>query len=99
MSDNILAGRKLYPIICTLQEAYAILGPITLGYTWGQSTIKDLWSRCAPTPDSIYGTATERRIISPAHLGEWLADVLNRQGKPLDEAASVYNQFMTRGKG
>lgn len=92
---NLLAGRGYQPIICTLSEAYRILLPITLGYTWGESTIKDLWSRCAPTPDSTPGTAHERRIISPAHLGDWLSDVLTRQGRPLTEQAAIYNEFMT----
>ena len=47
-----MLGRNLPLIICSLVEARAILGPVTLGYAWGESTIKDLWSQCAPTPDS-----------------------------------------------
>jgi hypothetical protein len=95
--SNLLAGRNLKPIICTLAEAKAILGPLTLGYAWGENTIKDLWSQCAPVPNSAPGMA-EKRIISPAHLGAWLADVLQRQGNPLTEQASVYNQFMSGAK-
>ncbi len=91
---NLLAGRGLQPIICTLQEAYVILLPHTLGYAWGANTIKDLWSRCAPTPDSFVGTMQERRIISPAHLGEWLADVLEKQGRPLTDSAAIYLEFL-----
>jgi hypothetical protein len=90
---NLLAGRRLPPIICTYAEAQAILGPVALGYPWAEGTIRDLWQRCAPMPDSVVGTAQEKRIIAPNHLGEWLADVLQRQGRPLSEAASIYNQF------
>jgi hypothetical protein len=91
---NLLAGRGLDPIICTLAEAYKILMLHTLGYAWGASTIKDLWSRCAPMPDSCVGTWNERRIIAPNHLGEWLADVLERQGRPLDDSATIYLEFL-----
>lgn len=92
--SNLLQGRQLKPIICTLKEAKAILGPVTLGYAWGEGTIKDLWSQCAPTPDSGPGRV-EKRIISPAHLGAWLADVLERQGRPMTDQASVYNDFVS----
>ena len=91
---NILRGRNLPPIICTLQEAYAILGPVTLGYAWGTGTINDLWSQCAPTPDSGPGRP-EKRIISPAHLGQWLEDVLARQGRPVTDQAAIYNAFVS----
>lgn len=92
--DNLLAGRGYQPIICTLAEAYKVLLPHTLGYEWGATTIKDLWSRCAPMPDSHIGTWNERRIISPAHLGEWLADVLEKKGRPLTDSAAIYLEFM-----
>ena len=91
---NLLRGRKLPPIICTYGEIQRILGPVALGYPWAEGTIRDLWTRCAPTPDSVMGTGTEKRIVSPAHLGEWLADVLERQGRPLSDAAHLYNAFM-----
>ena len=90
---SLLAARELKPIICTWAQCQTILGPIALGYPWAEGTIRDLWTRCAPTPDSITGTAQEKRIIAPKHLGEWLDDVLRRQGRPLDEAARIYHQF------
>jgi hypothetical protein len=95
----LLRGQQLTPIICTYAEAQAILGPVAFGYPWAEGTIRDLWTRCAPTPDSLLGTATERRIISPAHLGEWLEDVLARQGRPLSDAARIYNQFAGANHG
>jgi hypothetical protein len=94
-TGNLLAGQQLRPIICTLAEAKRILGPTAAGYPWAEKTIVDLWTRCAPTPDSGPGMI-EKRIISPAHLGEWLADVLNRQGKPLTEQAKLYAKFHRR---
>jgi hypothetical protein len=90
---NVLAGRQLQPIICTLAEAQRILGPVAAGYPWAEGTIRDLWQRCAPTPESVVGMLSERRIISPAHLGDWLSDVLQRQGRPLSDAAALYVQF------
>lgn len=92
--ENLLAGRGLEPIICTEVECFRILLPITFGYKWGGDTISDLWRRCAPIP----GPGVERRIISPAHLGEWLADVLERQGRPLTDQAAIYNQFANGAK-
>lgn len=90
---DILDARILPPIICTYAECRRILAPVAAGYPWAEGTIHDLWTRCAPTPDSIVGTESERRIIAPTHLGQWLADVLERQGRPLDEAARIYNRF------
>ena len=89
MSDNLLAGRGLQPLILTHTQLRSVLLPITLGYAWGESTIKDLFSRCAPLP----GAGVERRIIAPNHLGEWLSDVLQRQGRPMNEQARIYNQL------
>jgi hypothetical protein len=96
---SLLRGRGLYPIICTYQEAKAILGSVAYGYPWAESTIHDLWTRCAPTPDSIVGTPTEKRIIAPPHLGDWLEDVLARQGRPLSDAAKIYKQFIGANHG
>ena len=90
----MLAARKLPPLILTYQEARRVLWPIAAGYPWAEGTIHDLWTRCAPTPDSVVGSKTEKRIINPAHLGEWLEDVLTRRGLPLDAQATVYNQFI-----
>jgi len=94
---ELLAGRQLQPIICTWAQCQKILGPVAFGYPWAENTMRDLWQRCAPTPDSIVGTPQEKRIIAPKHLGEWLDDVLRRQGRPLDEAAKLYNQFQENG--
>jgi len=97
MGLGLIMGRTLPPIICTLLEAKAILGPVTLGYPWGDGTISDLWSRGAPMPNSIPGTPAEQRIIPPSHLGEWLEDVLSRQGRPLSDSAQIYLDFQKRG--
>ena len=91
---NTVLLSNLRPIICTLQEARAILLPVTEGYTWGETTIKDLWTRCAPTPDSTIGSSGEKRIINPEHLGAWLADVLEKKGRPVSDAAGLYLRFI-----
>lgn len=87
----MLAGRRLPPLILTYPELVAVLGPYAAGYPWAEGTLRDLWTRCAPTPGS--GVGLEKRIVAPNHLGEWLADVLQRQGRPLTEAAHIYNEF------
>lgn len=72
----------------TLAELKAILLPLTMGYTWGEMTIKDLWTMGAPTPDS--NILNERRIIFPGQLAKWLEDVLTKQGRPPDEAGKAF---------
>jgi hypothetical protein len=79
---------KLPPLIVTLQELEAILLPVTMGYAWGVDTIHDLWKIGAPMPND-----NSRRIVFPKKLAEWLADVLQRQGRPLDDMARVYLQL------
>lgn len=86
-NGNLLAGQHLQPLILSRAELTRVLGPLTMGYAWGEKTIVDLWTQCAPVP----GYGVEKRIISPAHLGAWLADVLAKQGKPLDTQAAIYN--------
>lgn len=88
--QTIAFFRKLPPLIVTYQELRQKLLPITAGYKWGEGTILDLWKMGAPTPDSMIGSYSERRIVFPGQLATWLADVLERQGRPLDEAARTY---------
>jgi len=80
--------RRLAPLQVTLPELKARLLPLTQGYRWGESTIYDLWIMGAPLPHD-----TARRIVFPGQLAKWLEDVLNRQGRPLDEAAKAYNDL------
>lgn len=87
--SEITLFRRLPPLVVTLAELRCILEPLTIGYAWGEKTIVDLWTLGAPTPDSGPGTE-ERRIVFPGQLAKWLEDVLNRQGRPLDEAAHIY---------
>ena len=84
----IEAYKNLPPLQVTQAELRAILLPITVGYAWGEGTIHDLWLLGAPTPQD-----TARRIVFPGQLAIWLEDVLNRQGRPLDEAAKTYMQL------
>lgn len=85
---DIAEYRQYPPLQVTYAQIVAILGPLTLGYTWGENTIRDLWLMGAPTPDST--PTNERRIVFPAQLAKWLEDVLTKQGRPLDEAAKAY---------
>lgn len=80
--------KALPPLQVTLIELKQILEPITLGYAWGEGTITDLWLLGAPTPQE-----PARRIVFPGQLAKWLEDVLNRQGRPLDEAAKTYMEL------
>ena len=80
--------RKLPPLQVTYAELSKILGPLTVGYAWGEGTIHDLWILGAPCPHD-----TTRRIVFPTQLAKWLEDVLTRQGRPLDEAAKTYMEL------
>lgn len=75
--------RNLPPLIVTYDQLVKILQPITMGYKWGEQTIRDLWLIGAPIPP-------DKRIVFPGKLAEWLADVMERKGQPLDAAANVY---------
>ena len=88
MSDGSLVAqfKKCPPLQVTYAELVRILQPLTVGYAWGEGTIRDLWLLGAPLPH-----APGRRIVFPGQLAKWLEDVLARQGKPLDLAASAYN--------
>ena len=88
MSDSSLVAqfRKALPLQVSYPELVSVLQPITFGYAWGEGTIRDLWLLGAPLPH-----APGRRIVFPGQLAKWLEDVLARQGKPLDLAASAYN--------
>lgn len=88
MSMTNLSGYP--PLIMTRADFTAVLLPLTTGYAWGEKTIIDLWTKGAPTPDSVYGSPAEKRIIFPNQLHAWLVDVLNRQGRPL-ETAVIYD--------
>lgn len=86
-----LAWTRLPPLVVSLGELRAILQPITAGYAWGENTIHDLWVLGAPAPQD-----PTRRIVFPNQLAKWLEDVLTRQGRPLDAAASAYNALRAR---
>lgn len=87
MSDLKLRG--LPPLIVTYPELVAILQPLTMGYKWGEETIRDLWTMGAVIPSPNPQEAT-KRIVFPGKLAEWLADVLDRKGQPLDAGARAY---------
>lgn len=86
--EHIEQFRKLPPLQVTYNELVAILQPITLGYAWGEGTMRDLWLLGAPTPQD-----TSKRIVFPGQLAKWLEDVLTRQGRPLDDAAKTYMEL------
>lgn len=91
MDARLETYRKLPPLMVTYPELVTILQPLTMGYAWGEGTIRDLWLMGAPTPDST--VLRERRIVFPGQLAKWLEDVLTRQGRPLDDAAKAYTQL------
>lgn len=85
---DIETAKKLPPLQVTYTELEQILAPLTLGYAWGENTIRDLWLLGAPVPQQ-----PARRIVFPNQLAKWLEDVLTRQGRPLDDAAKTYMQL------
>jgi hypothetical protein len=89
-TTQIIKFEKLPPLMLTYAELVQVLYPITMGYEWGEGTMRDLWKMGAPTPNSLMGTEPERRIIFPGQLAKWLADVLERKGQPITEADRAY---------
>jgi hypothetical protein len=89
-------GQQLPPLCLSLRQLKKILQPITAGYTWGEETITDLWLLGAPMPPMAGQAQTEPvRLIVPSMLIKWLQDVLQRQGRPLDDSAKLYAQMMS----
>ncbi len=86
--NTIEPYHKLPPLQVTYAELVAILQPITAGYVWGENTIKDLWLMGAPVPQT-----PGKRIVFPGPLTKWLEDVLQRQGRPLDDGAKAYMEL------
>lgn len=82
-------SRQLPPLTLTYEQLHAILYPLVMDYKWGRDTIHDLWKIGAPLPDG-----SGKRIIFPRKLGEWLTDVLTRQGRPLSDDAKIYMQLL-----
>jgi len=87
-----LYSSKLPPVALTYQELRDVLAPLVQGYAWGNATIWDLWKLGVPMPQA----GGHARLIVPSQLMKWLEDVLNRQGRPLDDAAKLYASMMTR---
>ena len=90
---------NLPPVCLTFPELRRIVGPLIEGYAWAEDTIGDLWREGAPMPPA-FGRETPGeivRLIVPSQLMKWLEDVLNRQGRPLDEVAQLYSQMIREG--
>jgi len=90
--NDVNQWRKLPPLTVTYDELVNILQPLTMGYKWGEGTIRDLWKLGAPLPDK-----PGKRIVFPNKLAEWLVDVLEKKGQPLDAAAQIYIDLMKVG--
>ena len=98
MNDLLLAPHNLPPICMTWPQLYATLEPLTRGYKWGESTIRDLWMLGAPMPPTPGAKVMlDERLIVPSQLMAWLEDVLNRQGRPLSTSAALYAQMIKDG--
>lgn len=76
---------RLPPLILSYAELESVVLPIVGGDAWALDTIGDLWRKGAPHPTKPF-----HRIVFPGALAEWLADVLTRQGRPLDVAARAF---------
>lgn len=82
---NIEQFKRLPPLIVTFAELERTVAPIVGGDKWAADTIGDLWRMGAPHPTNPF-----KRVVFPNKLAEWLADVLERKGRPLDAAAEAY---------
>ncbi len=85
----------LPPLVVTYNELLRILQPITMGYSWGEQTIRDLWLLGAVIPNRN-PMAPTKRIVFPGKLAEWLADVLEKKGQPLDVGARAYTDLLKK---
>lgn len=85
----------LPPLVVTFPQLVAILQPLTMGYKWGEDTIRDLWNLGAVMPDPN-PQAPIKRIVFPGKLAEWLADVLDKRGQPLDAGARAYLSLLKK---
>lgn len=97
VNQPLQIGQQLKPVCLSLRQLKQVLSPITAGYTWGEETITDLWLLGAPMPPMAGRMQTEQvRLIVPSQLIKWLEDVLQRQGRPLDDSAKLYAQMMRK---
>lgn len=89
--------QSLPPLIMTYRQLRQVLAPVVGDYKWADDTVWDLWIQGAPMPanpgESLFAGAAIKRLIVPSQLSAWLEDVLNRQGRPLDDAAKLYAQW------
>ena len=94
-----MSSGSLPPVCLSYGNLCRILSPLVEGYAWGQDTIRDLWLLGAPMPPAVGAAAPGEtvRLIVPSQLMAWLTDVLNRQGRPLDEAATLYSRMIREG--
>lgn len=88
---NPLYGKQ--PLVLTFADLQAAVSPLLAADAWARSTLIDLWTQGAPTPDSVYGSANEKRIVFPGQLYKWLADAMTRQSCQLD-AGSIYKNLL-----
>lgn len=88
--SNPLQGKP--PLTLTFAELEAAVAPLLAVDAWARSTLIDLWTKGAPTPQSVYGSPNEKRIVFPGQLYNWLADVMIRKSIQLD-AGSIYKNL------
>lgn len=100
MSNGITASRPALPPVClTFAQLKAAVEPLTVGNRWAEDTIGDLWRMGSPMPPALAGSSLneEVRLLVPSAFMEWITDVLERSGRPLDAAANLYAAMIING--
>lgn len=84
-----MINKDLPPLILTYKQLETAVWPIIYADKWAKDTIGDLWRKGAPIPEK-----PGARIVFPKMLMEWLKDILQRQGRPLDDMAELLSKML-----
>lgn len=82
---------KLPPLCLSYADFMRVVQPIIGADRYANDTARDLWQSGAPNPMRLH-----ERFVYPGRLANWLADVLTRQGRPLDVIARAYVEMQGR---
>ncbi len=92
-------GSRLPPVCLTYSQLAAAVAPLIESNKWAQDTLGDLWRMGSPMPPKFrsWTTTEEVRLLVPSAFMQWIKDVLERAGQPLDASAEMYANFVING--